>query len=80
VVERLGTADGWLRGKAALRDDFARGLRNAALRFELVDVAVGVGAMTVVYRRENGALVTDCAELDVAGRIVRMIACYGPPG
>lgn len=80
VVERLGAADGWLRGKAALRDDFARGLRNAALRFELVDVTVGVGAMTVVYRRENGALVTDCAELDAEGRIVRMIACYGPPG
>ncbi len=62
VAERLGAADGWLRGKAALRDYFARGLRNAALRFELVDVALGVGAMTVIYRRENGALVTDCAQ------------------
>jgi 2-hydroxychromene-2-carboxylate isomerase/ketosteroid isomerase-like protein len=80
VVERLGAADGWLRGKAALRDYFAQGLRNPALRFELVDVAIGVGAMTVVYRRESGALVTDCAELDAEGRIVRMVACYGPPG
>lgn len=79
VVERLGAPDGWLRGKAALREYFAQGLSNAALRFDLVDVAIGVGAMTVVYRRENGALVTDCAELDGEGRIRRMIACYGPP-
>lgn len=77
VVERTGAADGWLRGKAALRDYFAKGLANPALRFELVDVTVGVGAMTVVYRRETGVLVTDCAELDASGRITRMVACYG---
>jgi hypothetical protein len=52
-----------------------------SLRFELVDVAVGVGAVTVVYRRETGALVTDTCELDAAGRIARVVACYGaPPG
>lgn len=79
VVERTGAADGWLRGKPALRAYFAKGLENPALRFELVDVAIGVGAMTVVYRREDGALVTDCAELDADGRIRRMVACYGAP-
>ncbi len=79
VVERTGAADGWLRGKDALRAYFARGLAAPGLRFELVDVTVGVGAMTVVYRRETGVLVTDTSELDGAGRIVRMVACYGRP-
>ena len=79
VVERMGAADGWLRGKEALRTYFARGLEAPGLRFELIDVTVGVGAMTVVYRRETGALVTDTSELDGEGRIVRMVACYGAP-
>ncbi|MBI5518042.1 MAG: nuclear transport factor 2 family protein [Deltaproteobacteria bacterium] len=79
VVERLGHADGWLRGKHALRGYFALGLQNPALRFELVGVTLGVGALCVVYRRENGALVTDTAELAPDGRIRRMVACYGPP-
>ncbi len=77
VVERTGAADGWLRGKTALRSYFEKGLANPALRFELVGVTVGVGAMTVIYRRESGALVTDCSELDADGRITRMVACYG---
>lgn len=79
VVERLGAPDGWLRGRAALRAYFAIGLRNPALRFELVAVTVGVGAMTLVYRRENGALVTDCAELDGDGRMKRVVVGYGEP-
>lgn len=81
VVERTGAADGWLRGKDALRRYFAVGAAVPGLRFELVDVAVGVGAVTVVYRRETGALVTDTCELDAGGRIARVVACYGaPPG
>lgn len=79
VVERTGAPDGWLRGREALSAYFAAGLANAALRFELVDVTVGVGCMTVVYRRESGVLVTDFAELDAEGRIRRMFACYGRP-
>ena len=78
VIERTGAADGWLHGKAALRSYFAKGLSAPALRFELIAVTVGVDAMTVIYRRETGAVVTDCAELDAEGRIVRMVACYGP--
>jgi len=79
VVERTGAADGWLRGKDALRRYFAMGCAVPGLRFELVDVAVGVGAVTVVYHRETGALVTDTCELDAAGRIARVVACYGAP-
>lgn len=77
VVVRTGARDGWLRGKDALRAYFAKGLEKADLHFELVDVTIGVGAMTVVYRREDGTLVTDTSEHDGDGRIRRMVACYG---
>jgi ketosteroid isomerase-like protein len=77
VAERFGTPDGRLRGKERLREYFAIGLQKPDLHFELVEVLEGPGTMTVVYRRENGALVADCSELDSEGRITRMIATYG---
>lgn len=77
VVERLGHADGWVRGKAALRDYFAEGLKAPGLRFEFVDLLVGAGYVAILYRRETGALVTDTMELDEQGRARRVVACYG---
>ena len=80
VIQRYGKADGRLRGKQAVREYFADGIRNIpGLRLELVEALVGVCAVTVVYRRENGALVADCCELDDAGKITKMFACYGEP-
>jgi ketosteroid isomerase-like protein len=76
VVKRLGLPDGWLRGKSAVRDYFAIGMGNTALHFEFEDVRLGVGAMVVLYRRENGMRVSDTVELNAAGEITRMIACY----
>jgi ketosteroid isomerase-like protein len=76
VVERLGRADGWLRGKADLRAYFARGMANPALRFALVDVRLGVNAACVLYDRENGVRVADTMEFDDGGLIRRMVACY----
>ncbi len=77
VTERYGVADGWLRGKGRLREYFALGLRKSDLRFDLIEVLTGAGTMTVVYRRENGSLVADCAELASDGRMRRVIATYG---
>lgn len=79
VVKRWGIADGWLRGKAKLRENFAIGVKASNLHFELVDVLLGVNTMCVVYRRESGALVTDLVELDANGKGRRVIACYGSP-
>ena len=79
VIKRWGIADGWLRGKAKVRENFAMGVKVSNLRFELVDVLLGVNAMCVVYRRESGALVTDLVELDDNGKGRRVIACYGSP-
>ena len=79
VIKRWGVADGWLRGRNKVRENFAIGVKVPDLQFELVDVLLGVNSMCVVYRRETGALVTDLVELDPSGKGRRVIACYGSP-
>src|ERR1700761_243908 len=79
IIKRWGIADGWLHGKAKVRENFAIGVKAPNLRFELVDVLLGVKSMCVVYRRESGVLVTDLVELDYNGKGRRVIACYGSP-
>lgn len=79
VVTRLGVADGWVRGKEALRAYFAEGLKAPGLRFEFVDLLVGAGHVSILYRRETGVLVTDTVEIDQQGRGRRVVACYGRP-
>jgi hypothetical protein len=79
VVKRWGIADGWLRGRSKVRENFAIGVNAPGLRFELMDVLLGVNSMCVVYRRESGALVTDLVELDANGKGRRVTACYGSP-
>ena len=80
ATELAGRSDGRVVGKERLREYFSTGLRRIPnLHLDLVEVLIGVRAMTVVYRRENGALVTDCSELNDQGKIVRMTACYGEP-
>jgi hypothetical protein len=76
VVARWKLADGWLHGKAKLRDNFAIGVKAPGLHFELIDVLLGVNAMCVVYRRETGMLVSDLVEFDEDGHHKRVVACY----
>ena len=77
VVRRWAIADGWLHGRDRLRAHFEVGMRAPGLRFELVEVLHGAGAVCLLYRRETGALVVDLVELDAAGKAVRVVACYG---
>ena len=79
VISRWGVADGWLRGRSKVRENFAIGVKAQDLHFELVEVLLGVNSMCVVYRRETGALVTDLVELDANDKGRRVIACYGSP-
>jgi hypothetical protein len=79
VAELLGNADGWVRGKDNLRAYFALGLKIPELKFELVDVLLGVHAVTILYRRETGNLVADVIELDNSRRGNRIHACYAMP-
>ncbi|HEY1885956.1 MAG TPA: nuclear transport factor 2 family protein [Roseiarcus sp.] len=77
VVKRRGIADGWLHGSTRLRENFAIGRAAEGLRFDLVDVVIGVTSMCVIYRRETGQLVNDTVELDEQGKAIRVVACYG---
>jgi len=77
VVTRMGRADGWLHGKAKVREYFAGGLQAPGLHFELLDVLVGVNAICMIFRRETGATVCDLFELDDRDRVTRLLACYG---
>ena len=76
VKRRLNNSDGWLHGKAALRDYFAVGMGNPDLQFTLKPVHVGVQSMSMVYARENGIQVVDTMELNADGLTTRMVACY----
>ncbi len=65
VIDRWHKPDGTLVGQNALREHFQRGLELAPnLHFELLDVLIGVDGITIIYRRETGALVADVVELD----------------
>jgi hypothetical protein len=79
VVTRMDRPDGRLRGKAEVRAYFAIGLRAPGLRFALLDVFSGVGALCMIFRRETGVVVCDVFEFDERGRVARLTACYGDP-
>lgn len=58
-------SDGVVRGKAALRDYWSEGLRRIPdLRFDLVGVYVGVDAIVINYRNQNGGLVNEVLKFD----------------
>ena len=55
-----------------MREHFAIGIRDEDLRFDLMDVLIGVGTMCVIYRRETGLLVSDLVELDDDAKAIRV--------
>lgn len=78
VAQRWGVADGWLRGKDALRRNFAMGLAGTpGMRFDLVEVLLGQNAYCVLYKRETGKLVCDLVEPNAEGLACRVVACHG---
>jgi hypothetical protein len=67
------------RRQSTLERAFRRGHKSAGLRFEFVDVLLGVGGMCIVYKRETGAVVVDVIELDANGKGKVVQAFYGEP-
>ena len=77
VARRFARADGTLRGRDELREYVAVGLDSAPhLRIEPHHTLVGVDGVTVVYTRENGALVAEVMILDAQGKVRRARAFY----
>ena len=73
----LGEPSGTVRGKAALRAYFARGLEAyPQLRFELLETTWGVNSVVIFYRNQNGTMVGEFMEMDSSGKVTRMVANY----
>lgn len=82
IVERMGERTGVLRGKAAVRPYWERGLAaQPPLRFELIDVLAGVRSITISYRSVGrGRVVAEVLEFDERGRVVRGAAHWSVAG
>jgi ketosteroid isomerase-like protein len=79
IVERMGEPSGRLRGKAAVRPYWERGLAaQPNLHFTLVGVLAGADSVAILYRRETGSLVAETIGFDAAGRAVSGSAHYAP--
>jgi ketosteroid isomerase-like protein len=78
IIERMGVASGVLKGKAAVRTYWERALAaSAPVRFELIDVTVGVDAVALYYYNvSRGRNVVEVLTLDAQGRIVSGAAHY----
>jgi ketosteroid isomerase-like protein len=77
VARRFVRVDGTLRGRDELREYVAVGLHSAPnLRIEPHHTLVGMDGVTVVYTRENGALVAEVMILNAQGKVRRARAFY----
>jgi ketosteroid isomerase-like protein len=65
AAQLIEGSDGVLRGKAALRDYWARGLRAIPdLHFTVLDVYAGVSAVVISYHNQKGARVSEVLIFD----------------
>jgi ketosteroid isomerase-like protein len=65
AVQLIEGSDGVLRGKAALRNYWALGLRRIPdLHFTILDVYAGVSALVINYRNQKGTRVCEVLIFD----------------
>jgi ketosteroid isomerase-like protein len=80
VRRLLGDAAGTVRGTAALRDYFQRGLAAYPdLTFRLDTVLLGVDTVTLYYESVGGRRAAEVMRLDAEGRVQRVLAHYAEP-
>ena len=77
VSRLMGRNEGSIRGKAALRDYFTRGLKAYPdLRFDFLRLYQGVQSCVLEYRSIHGLLTAELMEFDEKGKIRRVLAHY----
>jgi hypothetical protein len=77
IPKLTGRSEGVLRGKAALRDYFARGLKAyPTLRFDFIRLYPGVQSCVLEYRSVNGLHAAELMEFDEHGKVRRVLAHY----
>jgi ketosteroid isomerase-like protein len=81
IVERMGISSGRLKGKDAIRSYWGQGLATMPqLRFELLDVMVGVNSVAIMYKSATQSrVVIERIEFDEQRRGVRAEALHGAP-
>jgi SnoaL-like protein len=73
----LGEPTGEVRGRAALREYFRKGLEAYPnLRFELVEVIWGLASVVVCFLNQRGTKTAEFMEFDSAGKVTRVVAHY----
>jgi hypothetical protein len=73
----LGEPSGEVRGRAALREYFRKGLQAyPTLRFDLFDVMWGVQSVVLCYVNQKGTKSAEFMELDPSGKVTRVVANY----
>ena len=73
----LNDPSGTVRGAAALRDYFQRGLTLFPnLRFELLDVMSGLSSVVLCYNNQRGTRSAEFMEFGVDGKVLRVVANY----
>jgi predicted ester cyclase len=73
----LNDPSGNVRGKAALRAYFSKGLEAYPdLKFELKDVMWGLSSVVLYYTNQVGKKTGEFIEIDGNGKVVRVVANY----
>ena len=68
---------GMVRGKAALRASFSKGLEAFPdLRFRLLDLMWGISSVVLYYENQKGTRVGEFMEIGPDGKVVRVVANY----
>jgi len=74
----LNDPSGTVRGKAALRSYFQRGIAAYPnLCFELLEVMSGLSSVVLVYLNQKGTKTAEFMEFDESGKVKRAVANYG---
>ena len=77
AAARLGDPRGEVKGIAALRAYFRKGLEvYPNLRFDLFDVMWGISSVVLCYVNQKGTKSAEFMELDAGGRVIRVVANY----
>jgi hypothetical protein len=80
IIERKKDPSGVLRGKAAIREYWAIGLAAMPpLRFELIDVHVGVNTIGILYRSIGRRRVVEMLTFNENKEVIRGAGLYGKP-
>ena len=74
----LNDPSGNVRGKAALRAYFSKGLEAFPnLKFDLVDVMWGISSVVLYYVNQRGTKTGEFMEINSDGKVTRVVANYG---